>query len=313
MTDLLLIRSFLVVAEHGNVTDAARILGISQSALSRRLAQLEEWVGCPLIARSRRGVVMTEAGEVVAREGVGLVQRLDRIREEVQARQRLELGVVRIGGGASAVGFLVPEAIAAFQRRFPRVVFQLKEAGSRDVEAAVSSDELELGIVTLPVRGRGLYVTPLCRDRLVLVAGKAHPLTSKRRPAARDLSGLALVGFEGGSAIRQLIDGALRAVGVEMNVVMELRSVAAILQMVETTHSLGFVSELAVGSLSTAHRGAVRVLQVSGLTIERQLALISQEGRELSPAAAKFSELLLEVASNQPALRGRRRAKDPEA
>ena len=60
------------------------------------------------------------------------------------------------------------------------------------------------------------------------------------------LAGLGVVGFEAGSAIRQLIDSALRAAGVEMNVVMELRSIPAIVRMVATTGSLGFVSQLGV-------------------------------------------------------------------
>jgi DNA-binding transcriptional LysR family regulator len=225
-----------------------------------------------------------------------LVQRFDRLKAEIGAQMRLELGVVRIGGGASAVGFLVPPAIAMFQQRFPGVVFHLKEAGSRDVEAAVSSDELELGIVTLPTHASGLRVTRLCKDRIVLVAGKGHPLLDRGRVSARHLQGHALVGFEGGSAIRQLIDGALRAVNVEMNVVMELRSVAAILKMVETTRSLGFVSELAVRAEVSPARSGVSVLPVAGLEIQRELALISQESRALSPAALKFGELLTQVA-----------------
>ena len=80
-----------------------------------------------------------------------------------------------------------------------------------------------------------------------------------------------VVGFEGGSAIRQLIDGALRDAGVEMNVVMELRSIAAILQLVATTRSLGFVSEL--GVRSGDHR--LSAIPVRGLRIVRKLAVDS--------------------------------------
>ncbi len=291
-------RSLLAVAEHGVVTDASRILGVSQSALSRRMAQLEELFGTPLLARSPRGVTLTPIGELVAREGATLVQRFDRLKAEVRANLRLDLGVVRVGGGASAVGFLLPPAIAAFQQRFPGVVFHLKEAGSRDIEAAVVNEELELGIITLPARAHGLRVTPLCNDRIVLVAGKGHPLLARRRVSARHLQGQALVGFEGGSAIRQLIDGALRAVNVDMNVVMELRSVAAILKMVETTKSLGFVSELAVLAEVPKARASVRVLPVSGLEIQRDLALVSHGARSLSPAAEKFAELIIERAGS---------------
>jgi len=192
----------------------------------------------------------------------------------------------------TAVGFLLPGAIAAFRRQHPGVVFQVKEAGSREIETAVGSEELELGIVTLPTRTRELDERPLARDRIVLVASKDHPLARRQRVDARALNGQNLVGFEAGSAVRWLIDGALREAQVEMNVVMELRSVAAILQMVETTGSLAFVSELSVQSEQFQRSGAVVPLLVRGLEIQRELALISKRGRSLSPAARAFSDSL---------------------
>jgi DNA-binding transcriptional LysR family regulator len=190
------------------------------------------------------------------------------------------------------VGFLLPGAIAAFRARHPGVVFQVKEAGSREIEAAVGSEELELGIITLPTRTREVDERPLTRDRIVLVAARDHPLARKERIDARELNGQGMVGFEAGSAIRWLIDAALREAQVEVNVVMELRSVAAILQMVETTGSLAFVSELSVVSRPARRGHAVVPLAVRGLEIQRELGLISKRGRSLSPAARAFSEQL---------------------
>ena len=87
-----------------------------------------------------------------------------------------------------------------------------------------------------------------------------------------------------------MIDAALREAQVEVNVVMELRSVAAILQMVETTGSLAFVSELAVTSANA--RRSVLPIRVRGLSIQRELALISKQRRSLSPAAREFARRL---------------------
>jgi molybdate transport repressor ModE-like protein len=291
--DLLLMRSLLAVAEHGAITDAAVALGISQSALSRRMDQLEEALGAPLLERVGRGVALTPMGHLVIEEGRQLVQRYDRLKSRVHEHLRLDAGVVRVGGGATAVGFLLPRAIAAFRVKHPGVVFQVKEAGSRDIEAAVVRDELELGIVTLPTRSRDVEEKPLARDRIVLVAGKDHPLAQKARIDAQALNGQSLVGFEAGTAVRWLIDAALREAHVEVNVVMELRSVAAILQMVETTGSLAFVSELAVtGAPARRALPAVVPLAVRGIDIQRELALLSKRNHSLSPAAREFSRTL---------------------
>jgi DNA-binding transcriptional LysR family regulator len=290
--DLLLMRSLLAVAEYGAVTDAAVALGISQSALSRRIDQLEDALGAPVLERMGRGIALTTAGQIALEEGKLLVQRFERLKSRIHEHLRLDAGVVRIGGGATAVGFLLPRAIAAFRVRHPGVLFQVKEAGSRDIEAAVARDELELGVVTLPTRSRDVDEKPLARDRIVLVASKDHPLAQKSRVDAQALNGQNLVGFEANTAVRWLIDAALREAQVEVNVVMELRSVAAILQMVETTGSLAFVSELAIANSSARRAHAVVPVAVRGIDIQRELALISKHGRSLSPAADEFSRSL---------------------
>jgi DNA-binding transcriptional LysR family regulator len=294
--DLLLLRSLVAVADHGAVTEAAAALGLSQSALSRRIDQLEEALGAPLFERAGRGVALTSIGQIALEEGRILVQRYDRLKSRIHEHLRLDAGVVRVGGGATAVGFLLPGAIAAFRKQHPGIVFQVKEAGSREIETAVASEELELGIITLPTRTRDVDERPLARDRIVLVAAKDHPLARRERIDARALNGQSLVGFEAGSAVRWLIDAALREAQVEVNVVMELRSVAAILQMVETTGSLAFVSELSVLPEPTRRARGVVPLAVRGLEIQRELALISKRGRSLSPAARAFSDSLAQSA-----------------
>ena len=197
-------RSLLAVAEHGAITDAAAALGVSQSALSRRIDQLEDALGAPVLERLGRGVVLTSIGQLAIEEGKLLVQRYDRLKSRIHEHLRLDAGVVRIGGGATAVGFLLPRAIAAFRVRHPGVVFQVKEAGSREIEAAVARDDLELGIVTLPTRSRDVDEKPLARDRIVLVAAKEHPLAQKSRIEARELNGQNLVGFEARSEERRV-------------------------------------------------------------------------------------------------------------
>lgn len=283
--DLELTRSLLAVAQHGSISHAADAIGLSQPALSRRIQQLEEHLGAPLVARSGRGIVLTELGQLAVQEGRVLVERFERLRLSIAEHVRLDAGTVRIGGGATAVAYLLPAAIARFRRGHPKVRFQLLEAGSREVEQGVVAERLELGIVTLPIRSAELVARPLLRDRIVLVAGRGHPLAERRRVPVSELAGQSLVGFEAGSAIREAIDAALRDAGVEMEVVMELRSVAAILQMVESTGSLAFVSELGA-------RRSGRVA-VQGLRVERELAVIWKRGRPLSPAARAFSEQLL--------------------
>ena len=285
--DLVLLRSFLAVADSGAITDAAERIGVTQPALSRRLQQLEDHLGVVLIERNRKGARLTEIGRLVFDEAKAITARYDQMRERIASHRQLQGGTVRIGGGATAVSFVLPQAIAAFRERHPEVRFQLREAGSSEVARDVVAGRLELGLVTLPVRDRELDVTPLITDRVVLVCRHDHPLTQRRRVRIADLADQPFVAFEAASALRQIIDGQLRRAGVEVNVVMELRSIPAILRMVVTTGNLAFVSRL---GLETA--GEVVELPVPGLRIERQLAVIARRGGSLSPAAVAFRETL---------------------
>jgi DNA-binding transcriptional LysR family regulator len=289
--DLQLLRSLLAVADTGSITEAADRIGLTQPALSRRLQQLEEHLGAALLTRGRKGAQLTEIGRLVANEARILVARYDYLRDQVRAHQGLEGGTVRIGGGATAVSFVLPKAIAGFQRVHPAVRFQLKEAGSIEVTEDVLSGQLELGLVTLPVKARDLTVWPLLTDRIVLVGPRQHPLAQAGSISASALDGMAFVGFEADTAVRQIIDAALREAGVEMNVVMELRSIPAILRMVATTGNLAFVSRLGVDSLEE-----VSEIEVRDLRIERELAVIARRGTPLSPAAQAFADQLREGA-----------------
>ena len=282
--DVTLMRSFLAVVDTGAITEAAARLSITQPALSRRIQALEEHFGVALLNRGRKGVTVTDVGELVAREARVLVSRFDNLRNEITSHVGLETGTVRLGGGATAVSFVLPKAIADFQVRHPGVRFQLKEAGSREVEQNVVDGALELGMVTLPVSRPELDVRPLTDDRIVLIAPQDHPLAGPGQVPLSALHGAALVGFERGSAIRQLVDTGLRQAGISMNVVMALRSIPAIIRMVRSTGNLAFVSAMGVDA-----EPDIALLQVEKLDIRRTLAVISRRGAALSPAASAFA------------------------
>lgn len=272
------------VAARGSITEAARALGLTQPAASRRLQLLEEEVGAPLLARGRKGVRLTETGKMVVAEGEALVERYYRLLSDVRKLQRLEAGTVRVGGGATAVTALLPGAIRRFRAQHKDIVFEVREAGSREIAAAVAREELELGLVTLPVHSDGLDLRPLLRDRIVLVAPRDH-LFAGKRVAPGALNGSPLIGFEAQSAIRRIIDDALLRRGIAMQIVMELRSIQSILRMVELGLGLAFVSSLGLGM------DPVRI-DVPGLRIERTLAVATKRGRPLSAAAAAFLKQL---------------------
>ncbi len=288
------LKSFLVLAREGRVTRAAARLHLTQPAVSAQLARLEEELGQRLFHRTPKGMVLTEAGRVLRRFAEDALGRLEDGRRAVAELGRLERGRLSVGGGATATTYLLPGLLARFHAQHPGLQLFVREQGSRGVQEAVRSGELDLGLVTVPAlvsRGadgaalQGLAVEPWVQDELRLVVPSSHPLHGRDSFRWRDLHGAPLVLFEAGTAVRDLIDAHLQRSGVRVHIVMELRSIASIQQMVGQGIGAGFVSRHA---LPTPGAG----LRCADGPLARELAIIYRSDRALEPAAAAFRDLL---------------------
>jgi DNA-binding transcriptional LysR family regulator len=282
------LKYFRAIAQAGHMTRAARDLGVSQPALSAVVKKLEREVGADLLHRTGRGVELTEAGRVFLRHAEDTLRRAEAAVEAVRQLVGLETGSIRIGGGATATSYLLPPVVSAVRKKHPGLRFYVRETGSSAVAAAVLSGELDLGIVTLPLRvadESALLSTPLVDDELRLIVPPGHRLAGKKSFAWKDLGGESMVGFEAGSAVREVIDRASTAAGVRLDVVMELRSIESIQQMVSAGIGVGFVSRFAVGE--------GQGLACRDGRLVRKLAIARRADRVASAAAKEFERQLL--------------------
>jgi DNA-binding transcriptional LysR family regulator len=288
--DLRTMRYILAIAEHGHMTRAAGVLGVSQPALSAALARLEEELGATLFHRTGRGVDPTDAGRVFLEHAGNTLRAADKAAEAVRELVGLETGSIRVGAGATAAGYLLPDAIRAVQREHPGLRFTIREAGSTTVAEGVVSGELDLGIVTLPIehpRAEDLMVVRVIPDELRLIVPDGHRLSGKKSFNWEDLRDEPVVAFEAGSAVRRRIDETAAAHGVALSVVMELRSIESIVQMVRAEIGVGFVSKYGLPD------GAG--LRPAGGAIERELGVVRRRDRVPGHATAAFERVLLAV------------------
>ena len=281
------LKTFLVLCELGRMSRAAERLGRTQPALSAQLAKLEEDVGAPLFFRTPKGLVLTEAGVVFRRYVAVAATALDDGLEAVRALSDVEGGELTVGGGATVTTYLLPPVLRGFHERYPRVRLRVREQGSRQIIEGVLAGELDLGIVTLPVTEKRLHVEPWLEDELLLIAPSGHRLERRRTFRWTDLEGQALVLFEPGTAVRDMIDERLGHEGVSPSIVMELRSIDAIQQMVREGIGAGFVSRW---SLPEGQCGLRPIDQ----PLLRRLGVVWRADREPSPSARAFLATLSE-------------------
>ncbi len=291
--ELTALRQFRAIAQAGHMTRAAEALGVTQPALSAMVKKLEREVGAELLHRTGRGVELTDAGRLFLTHAAEALRRVDAGVSAVRELMGLERGSIRVGGGATAITYLLPRAVSAFRSEHPGVRFYVREAGSRATAGAVLSGELDLGIVTLPIDtpgGRDLLLRPWVEDELRLIVPPGHALSGKRSFRWADLSAQRMVGFEAGSAVRAVIDRELASRGLGLEVVMELRSIESIKHMVAAGVGVALVSRFALGESEG--------LSCRDGRVSRQLALVRRRDRVPSAAAGAFERALLGVTAS---------------
>src|SRR3954452_21037284 len=147
MLDVNRLRVIDAVARHGSVTAAARELHYSQPSVSHHLARLEAESGAQLLQRVGRGIRLTPAGRLLADRAAEILGRIDAAGAELSAHVGLTAGRVRLAGFASAIGSLVPAAVATLAARHPRLEISLVDAHPEDALELLRAGKVEVAII----------------------------------------------------------------------------------------------------------------------------------------------------------------------
>ncbi|WP_455210823.1 LysR family transcriptional regulator [Kaarinaea lacus] len=169
--------TFLTVAQLGSFTDAAEKLFVSQSAVSKRVAALENELNSRLLDRIGKQVLLTEAGKVLAARARILLTEIEDTRREIQNLSHGIEGRVSVGTSHHIGLHRLPKVLQNFTTQFPKVELDLQFMNSEQVCDAVKNGELELGVITLPLQSiEHLSLHPIWNDALEFVIGRTHPL-----------------------------------------------------------------------------------------------------------------------------------------
>lgn len=202
--ELRTLRSFLAVAQEGNVTRAARQLHITQPALSRQLSELEREMGCELLVRESRGVTLTEQGMLLRKRADEIVSLADRAERELRAPSAEVEGDVWVGGGESRAMAHIAQVAMAIAAKHPGVCLHIHSGNGTDVIERVDKGLLDFGIVFGDMPNRRYESLQLPHeDRWGVLMRRDHPLASKESLTLEDLRNERLVVSGEGSALAE--------------------------------------------------------------------------------------------------------------
>ena len=285
---------FHAVALTGGVGTGAARLHISQSAVSKQLADFENHLGATLFDRLPRGVRLTEAGKLL----LGYANRIFSLETEAEQvlgdLHALRRGRVSIGASRTIGGYLLPAILAQFNRLHPDIELTLEVANTAAIQTMLIDGAIDVGFTEGLSRSEALEFSVMAEDELVLIAAPgAQPAGSL---AVSALHGLPLLMREPGSGTRAVMEQVLATHGVVPRSAMTLASTEAIKRMVAAGMGYAFVSALAVSTEVQA--GLLTIVPIKGLRIRRPLHRLELKGSWTSPAVTAFLQFMCQNADS---------------
>jgi DNA-binding transcriptional LysR family regulator len=244
--DLRQLEILQAIADTGSFTACGRKLHVSQSAISRQIALLEEELGEPLFLRIGRKVRMTPAAEALVQLGQRVSQDVRETVASVTDRTRELRGTLRLSGGMTVCLYIFPTLVKQLRRSHPKLDVKMMVATAGRSVQEIRAGHVDTGLLTLPVDEADLVTLPVLREELLLVTMPGHPLAKRKKISAQDIAGEPFVAFEAGSGTRRVIDRFFLSENIEPNIVMETENVEIIKAMVKTGLGIGIVPYIAV-------------------------------------------------------------------
>jgi DNA-binding transcriptional LysR family regulator len=285
------LRIFESVARHSSFSRAAEELEVSQPYVSTQIQELEGRLRVTLFRRVGRRVYLTEAGVLLNRHANELLQRVAGTEHEIAELRKVIVGRLDLATVVIAAEHILPQALGEFRAQCPEVTLNLQVHNSKEVEEGVADGRYELGITLSHSPSDGLKVEKFGVDELVVVVSKRHPLAGQTAVKPEVLSNEVFLVREPTSGTRLFVENKFHEIGVPLIYGMELNNNQVIKTLVEANLGIAILSWRTVKAEISAER--LSSLKVSGLALERPLALVSREKETLSPPARAFRSVLL--------------------
>ncbi len=285
--------TFAAVAERGGFTAAAAGLGITQAAVSQRIAVLEKEVQVSLFDRRVGKISLTEAGQRLYRYARQILDLHGQARTDIGGFRPTVAGDLTIAASSVPGECLLPALLSAFREKYPGVHVRATAGDSGSVMRDVEKGRATLGLVGQEAEKPNLEFRPIGSDTLVLIVAPGHRWAARKRIPLKALAGEPLIIREPGSGSRCALEKSLERAGASLaglNITLELGSNAATKDAVKRGLGVAFLSRLAVQREIDASE--LRAVTVGGLSLIRHFFLVYHRRRPLSPSASVFLHFL---------------------
>lgn len=288
-----LLKLFVQVVEEQSFTGTARLLGISQPAVSNQIRALEDKLGAKLITRRGKGLILSQEGEIAWRQAKRIIEEWDELLDGIGAISTEIAGIVKIGASNIPGEYLLPSRLASFQRKNPKVHLKLLIGDSLTMANKILDHDVDFAVVGSAFDNERLASEFWLEDELLLVLDNNHPLAQSAIIYPTDLVKYSLIIREGGSGHRRALEEQLSQHGLQLEnfqISLEAGSIEAVKNAVRAGFGFSFISRSA---LEVSMEGLI-TKTIQDMTLRRGLYLITHRNKPLSGAAKACYEFLVQ-------------------
>jgi len=288
--DPVTLRLFVAVCEERNIARAAEREAIVPSAVSKRIAAIEDDLGAPLLVRGRRGIEPTAAGEALLRQARDILGAMERMHAELSEFTTGVQGSVRVVASVSVLAERLPDDIGSFLKRYQAVRVSLDERVSSDIVRSVREGAADLGVLWDVADLGGLHTVPYRRDHLCVAVHPDHPLAGRRKLRFEDTLAHAAIGVAPGGMMETMLRRQAALLGRSIVYRIQVSSLDAACRIVAAGLGLAVMPREAISpSASTA--GLV-LLPLGDAWAERRFVVCSRPEGSVSATARLLIEHL---------------------
>jgi DNA-binding transcriptional LysR family regulator len=290
------LRILAAVVEEESFSAAAKVLHLTQPAVSLQVKELERECGMALIDRSGRRLAITEAGRELVRAAQGVERELKEADDAIAALKGLKSGQLTVTVISTALYF-APRLLGEFRRRHPGVKLRLDVCNREAIIGHLERDDVDVAIMGRPPKELAIACASetFAPHPHVAIAAPSHPLARRKRIPVKRLLEEPFIAREPGSGTRLIGEQLFEKHGVEFAPTLVMNSTESIKQAVIAGMGVSFLSLHTVG-LETA-TGTLRILDVVGTPVVRRWYLVHRKAKRLSPAALAFRSFMLAEAA----------------
>jgi len=281
---------FKEIASTRSLSRSAAYCGVSQSAASQHVQDVERRLGVELLDRSKRPVELTPAGKLYAKLCRDVLRSEEEFGLAIQGLKGEVAGVVRVASIYSIGLSEMSRLQDAFAERYPAASLSVEYMRPDKIYEAVRDDRVDLGLVSYPESSREIAAVAWREERMQVAAAPGHRLASLPEVFPADLNGEDFIGFDEDLKIRRELDRFFRAHNVEVHLIMQFDNIHTIKEAVALGSGISILPERTM--LAEMAQGRLAAVRLNAPGLVRPVGIIHRKRKRLGRAAEAFMELL---------------------